>query len=168
MKSITMNINEDKISINEAFKKFYKTCRIKNLRESTLDFYEETIHYFDKYYNTENTCVSLTQDIIDGYIEHMQEKDIKGTTINTRLKGLRVIINYFNSMGYTRDLKVILIKVDEEIKQPYTEEALKVLLKKPDIKKCQFTEYRDWVVINYILATGNRIGTIINIKVRRY
>jgi len=166
MKAIKINIIEDEISIKKAFINFHQKSRLKNLRESTLNFYEESIYLFDKYYNIENKCTSLTQDIIDGYIEFMQRKGLKGTTINTRLRGLRTIINYFNSNGYTEYLNVMLIKADEEIKHPYTEKELELLLKKPNIKKCQFTEYRDWVIINYILATGNRVGTVTNIKIR--
>ena len=167
MKAITMNAVETEISINEAFKKFYKKRRIRNVAEDTLNYYEGALHYFDQYYSVENKCISLTQDIIDDYIEYMQKKGtLKTVTINTRLRGLRTIINYFNSAGYTKDLTVTLMKADEEIKEPYTEEELKRLLRKPNLKKCQFTEYRDWVIINYILATANRVKTIVNIKIR--
>ena len=33
------------------------------------------------------------------------------------------------------------------------------------MKKCNFAQYRDWVFINYLMATGNRLSTIINIKI---
>ena len=32
-------------------------------------------------------------------------------------------------------------------------------------KKCRFSEYRNWVFINYLIATGNRLSTVINIKI---
>jgi len=37
-------------------------------------------------------------------------------------------------------------------------------LEKPDLK--YFGEYRTWVVINWLLATGNRLGTIVNVKIK--
>lgn len=39
------------------------------------------------------------------------------------------------------------------------------MLKKPDVKKCTFSEYRNWVMINYVLGTGQRLNTIRNIKI---
>lgn len=26
-------------------------------------------------------------------------------------------------------------------------------------------EYRDWVIVNYLLSTGNRLETVINLKI---
>ena len=43
--------------------------------------------------------------------------------------------------------------------------SITLLLKKPDIKKCGFAEYRDWVMVNYFLATGNRLLTVMNLKI---
>ena len=33
------------------------------------------------------------------------------------------------------------------------------------MKKCTFAEYRNWVMINYALGTGQRLNTIRNIKI---
>jgi len=40
-----------------------------------------------------------------------------------------------------------------------------LLLKKPNPKQCSFTEFRNWVIINYLLGTGNRASTVVNIKI---
>jgi len=55
--------------------------------------------------------------------------------------------------------------MDEEVKETYTDQEIALLLKKPDMKSAEFSEYRNWVIINYVLGTGNRAGTIINIKI---
>lgn len=31
---------------------------------------------------------------------------------------------------------------------------------------CSFAEYRSWVVVNYVLATGNRVSTIVSLKIK--
>jgi integrase/recombinase XerD len=51
-----------------------------------------------------------------------------------------------------------------DIKDVYTTAEIKRLLKKP--VNDNFEEYRNWVVVNYLLGTGNRINTIINLKVK--
>ena len=49
------------------------------------------------------------------------------------------------------------------IEQVYTEQELKLLLKKP--KTSNFTEYRNWVIENYMLATGNRLSSIVALNI---
>ncbi|HZK61796.1 MAG TPA: site-specific integrase, partial [Anaerovoracaceae bacterium] len=33
---------------------------------------------------------------------------------------------------------------------------------------CGFTEYRNWVIVNYLLSTGQRRNTVINLKIKDY
>jgi len=69
-------------------------------------------------------------------------------------------------VGYIEPFKIELLKVEKQVKETYTDSELTILLKKPDVKKCKFSEYRDWVFINYLLATGNRLRTVINVQIR--
>jgi integrase/recombinase XerD len=57
-------------------------------------------------------------------------------------------------------------KAEETIKETYTDKELAVLLKKPDTKKCNFAEYRNWAIINFLLNSGSRAATIRNIESR--
>lgn len=38
-------------------------------------------------------------------------------------------------------------------------------MKKPNVKICDFSEYKMWVFSNYLLATGNRISSVLNIRI---
>jgi integrase/recombinase XerD len=67
--------------------------------------------------------------------------------------------------GYLNRFNITMPKVDKKIKETYTDYELKLLLRKPDTKKCKFVEYRMWVFSSYLLATGNRISSAINIKI---
>lgn len=44
--------------------------------------------------------------------------------------------------------------------------GLTALLKKPDIRKTTFAEYRDWVIINFLLNCGSRAATVRAIQIR--
>jgi integrase/recombinase XerD len=68
-------------------------------------------------------------------------------------------------MNLVGHFKIQMLKVDKMIKETYTDIELKLLLKKPDIKVCDFTEYKTWVFSNYLLATGNRISSALNIQI---
>lgn len=66
---------------------------------------------------------------------------------------------------YLPAFKVTIPKVDKTIKETYTDEELEKLLKKPNLKQCSFTEYKIWVYINYLLATGNRLSSALGLKI---
>ena len=55
-------------------------------------------------------------------------------------------------------------KADTEAIETYTDTELKMLLKEPDIRKCGFVTYRSWVIVNFLLSTGIRQNSLINIR----
>ena len=57
------------------------------------------------------------------------------------------------------------IKDKETVKETYTDSELSLLLKKP-AKDCDFCEYRNWVIINFLLNCGCRASTVRNIQSR--
>ncbi|MCX8074893.1 MAG: site-specific integrase [Clostridia bacterium] len=118
-----------------------------------------------QYYDTAKKCNTLNQEAIMGYISFLKERNVKEVTINSYLRGTRVIFSYFMEMGYTKPFKITLIKTEKTIKPTYTDYELQLLLKKPDLNKCNFSEYRNWVIVNYLLATGNRASTVSNLKI---
>ena len=58
------------------------------------------------------------------------------------------------------------IKVDKSHIETYTDEELKLLLKKPNLKKCSFTEYQCWVITNFLFSTGVRQRSLIHIQIK--
>jgi integrase/recombinase XerD len=66
---------------------------------------------------------------------------------------------------YMPKFKVKLIRQEKKVKNTYTEAELKLLLDKPNVKKCSFAEYRNWAISNYLLGTGNRLGTVCGLKI---
>ena len=57
-------------------------------------------------------------------------------------------------------------KADTEAIETYTDTELKMLLKEPDIRKCGFVTYRSWVIVNFLLSTGIRQNSLINIRIK--
>ena len=54
----------------------------------------------------------------------------------------------------------------EKTLETYSNAELTALLKKPDIRKTTFAEYRDWVIINFLLNCGSRAATVRAIQIR--
>ena len=69
---------------------------------------------------------------------------------------------------YLDKFKINLLKTEKPIKKTYTDKELRKLLKKPDLDKCNFAKYRNWVIVNFLLGTAVRSRTLRNMKVKRY
>lgn len=40
------------------------------------------------------------------------------------------------------------------------------MLRKPNLKQCTFQEYKSWVIVNFLLSTGIRQHSLVNIRVK--
>ena len=155
------------MNIKEATERFIKHKTIGNLSTESINYYMRSMKFFTDFYSKENQCNTITIDIVEDYIEYLQNKEpkIKNVTINSYLRGLRAILYYFMERGYTNSFKIKLIKTTKEIKETYRDEELEILLKKPNLKNCTFAHYRAWVMTNFFLGTAVRISTALSIKI---
>lgn len=153
-------------TVEEGFKEFVRYCKVKNLSDRTLDFYQECFERFCKFHSKDGLLWDISQRTIEDYILYLKANtSFNSVSINTSLRGIRAFLYYQMKAGYVQEFKIQLLNQEKKIKETYTQEELKLLLKKPDTKRCTFAEYRDWVIVNYLLSTGNRVNTIVNLKV---
>ena len=71
---------------------------------------------------------------------------------------VRAFLYWCMEKGYLEKYPIRLVRADDPIKEPYTTDELQKLLKEPDCKTCSFAEYRNWVIVNFLLGTGCRLG----------
>ena len=165
MRGIKLIQNNSK-TIEEAFEEFQKHNSIRGLSEATITTYQSSYKVFAEYYDSTELCSSLDIHVMNGFIVYLKEnKEMNNTSMNIHLSSMRAFINYCIRLEYTPKFIVTMLKAEQTIKETYTESELKILLKKPDVKKCNFVTYRSWVIINYLLGTGNRESTVVNIKI---
>ncbi|WP_026893794.1 tyrosine-type recombinase/integrase [Clostridiisalibacter paucivorans] len=154
-------------SFKEGFKDFIRYCKVRNLSSSTLRYYNTTVDKFTEFFNEDNPINIITEGTIHDYILYLREEsNCNNISINTHLRGIRAILYYFMNLNYMKKFKIKMLKAEKKIKETYSDRELEILLKKPNLKKCKFNEYRNWVLINYLLATGNRANTIVNLKIK--
>ena len=151
-----------RISFAQAQEAFFRHCKLKNLRKTTMTYYAENLRYFKSRVNI-RYIDDITQDVIDEFILFELDSGKKSVSLNTRIRGLRVFFNFCVERDYLKPLSLKLMRTDEEIKEPYTKAELSKLLQRP--KSNRWAEWRSWAVINYLLSTGNRAGTVINLHV---
>jgi len=166
MKGFKLHKTNNYLTVKEAFEEYQKFNKLRNLSEQTLIHKEQHIKRFYEFIDDDSFLIKdITKKAVDDFTYSLMNSNIKAVTSNTYIRNLRAFINWSADNDYVERFKITMLKTDSEIKETYSESQLKILLEKPDIKKCSFVEYRTWVLINYLISTGNRLGTIINIKI---
>ena len=166
MQKLYIEQDVEKMTTKEAFEKFIRYKKIKNLSPDSIRTYENDFKYFSEFYNSSRLCSDITREVIYSFIEYLKEnKNVNQVTIHSYMTHVRAVLYYFMEEGYTRKFTIEMPKKEKTIKPTYTDKELVKLLEKPNLKKCTFTNYRNWVIVNYLLATGNRLRTMINLKI---
>lgn len=166
MKKIEMRDTIDGITLDEGFDIFVRSCEVRNLRPATIRHYENTMRSVYKFIEPKTLIKDITKDVVDDFVLHCRKDlDIKDITINTYLRGLKTILYYFMKMEYMNNFHIALIKYDKEIIETYSEAELKILLKKPNTRKCHFADFRNWTIINFLLGVGCRCSSLVNIRI---
>lgn len=159
-------LTKDDKTFEEGFKEFINYCNAKNLSKETIKNYTNAINYnWYKFYNKDDLIKDITLNTVNGFILYSKSTGIKDVSVNSLIRTLRAILYYFMELDYMATFKIRSIKVDKTIIETYSDAEIKLLLSKPNLKKCTYAEYRNWVTCNFLLATGCRTSTLLNIKV---
>lgn len=167
-----IKMNCDNLSLKKGFDKFIVNCEVNNLAEMTIKYYKDAFNYFYKYVKSideeseDIRAIDINKTMMENYILDMKKKRLKDSTINTRLRGIRAILYYLMQEGEIDYFKIRLITETKENKKLYTDEEIKILLKRPNKKTCSFAEYRTWALENFFVATGVRSRSARNVKIR--
>jgi len=165
MKKISLKTNEA-ATLSECFESYITQCTVRNLSEKTIAIYKLHFSILQRYLADESFPASeVTPDTVDGFILYLKGRGCNDITVQSYLRDIRAFLYHCMDNGSVPSFKIKLPKADKAIKETYTDEELRLLLKKPNLKNCGFSEYKTWVFSNYLLATGNRISSALNIKI---
>lgn len=152
------------------FKKLFEFLTYETLQS------QEALSDIYKYYNSDrNNALYLhgkTLPIATLEMDNIQMKFgnyltdvdlVNEQTVLSYFRDFRAIMYFAMDNGWIDRFKIVIPEREAPIKNCYTKAELDKLLKKPD--ENNFTDYRNWVIINYLLSTGHRIQTIIKLKV---
>ena len=165
MEKITMP-KKFNLSIQEAFDLFIRKCKIKNLTDLSISSYEKKMVHFYEFIDKSEPITAVTKDTVDDYILWLRENtEANDITINSYLRSVRAFLYFCMEDKYIPTFKIQLIKAEKKIKETYTDDELVRLLEKPDVDNCSFSCYKTWVFENYLLGTGNRISTALDLHI---
>lgn len=166
MKKLYVRNGSEEVTLQILYDEFIIAKKCINVSPYTITYYERCFKSFSNFYDITKPCASITLSDVNSYVLYLKNKgDVNDITINTNLRGLRALLYYGMEHGYIRAFKIQLIRAEKKIKETYSDAELIILLKKPNINKCSFAEFRNWAMINYLLATGNRLETMANVKI---
>lgn len=160
---ITMKQAGANLSIKEAFKDFVVAQTAKGVSDKTVETYHAHFRSIGKHLDTSLTFDVLKQTDLDRMVVSMRQSGLAHNSISSYLRVFRTFLNWCAGQGYTA-LNVPNYKQIETVKETYTDEELLWLLKKP-AQDCNFCEYRNWVIINFLLNSGCRASTVRNILI---
>ncbi len=156
------------ITIREAFEQFQLHNQVNNLAKDTIRYYAQKSEYFFAFIGDIDVSVtSITPEVIESYILDMKKQgNLSDATINNRLRMVRAFLYYCMEREQMPRYSIKLVRASTKQKEPYTQEELKRLLKRPNTDTCSFAEYRNWVMVNFLLATGCRASTLIELQIK--
>ncbi len=152
-------------TIEETFADFIVSRKTKGLAEKTLQSYQSQFQAVARHIDVKMDIATLQKADLDKMIISMRGASLSPNSINSYTRTLKSFFSWCNEQGITR-LNIPLYKAEETVKETYSDLELSALLKKPDIRKATFAEYRDWVIINFLLNCGSRAATIRAIQIR--
>lgn len=155
-------------TFEQGFEKFIDNCKARNLRPATIKHYKEGYKAITRFVDKNILIKDITHNTIDNFVKDCKENlNINSQSLYTYTRDFKTILYFFMEFEYMPTFKIELPKVDKKVIETYSDAELKILLQKPkDLKKCSFVEYRDYVIVNFLLSTAIRMHSLINIKIR--
>ena len=109
----------------------------------------------------------MSKKTMDDFVVALREReDLNDMSIYTYSRDLKTVMYFFMEESWLQYFKIKLAKADQQPVETYTDEDIRKMLKKPNLKNCNFTEYKSWVIVNFLLSTGVRQHSLINIKIK--
>jgi len=164
-KRLKVKQNEE-YSVKELMESFIAEKKAEGRSSQTLESYNNSFKKFFFCFDESTSTKAINKGMVIHYMNYLQKgENLHLASINHYLRDLRTFINWCYDEGFISErVEVKMVKGQEEIIETYTEEEVKLLLADPK-KNASFVEWRTWAIVNWILATGNRVETIVNIKI---
>lgn len=165
MKKLKM-VKANELTFEEGCNMYLEDCRQRNLRDGTIRHYRQSYTQFYKYFNPQMPISDINEKAYKKYVVYLRETLNNDVSINSYLRDLITTLHFLMNEGLLERFQMRAIKVDKTNIKTYTEEELTLLLRKPNIRQCSFTEYQCWVITNFLFSTGIRQRSLTFLKVK--
>ena len=154
------------MTFREGCEAYLLNCRRRNLREATIKHYRQSYQQFYKQIDPDMLLKEFDVKVYEDYVCSLLERLDNDVSVNSYLRDLMTTLHYLMDEGYMQRFQMKSIRVDKQAVDTYTDEELRLLLKKPDLKTCRYIEYQCWVMTNLLFTTGIQQRSMMNLTVR--
>lgn len=166
VQKIQMCIGTEK-TFQQGFSEYLFDCKARNLRQGTIVHYEQSIRQIYRHFPPEMPISEFNAQAMQQFVVILRENpNINDVSMRTYARDLKTLLRFFMRCNYIPFFEVKIPNTDKEPIETYSDEELRILLKKPDVHRCNFATYRSWVVVNFLLSTGVRQNSMIHIRIR--
>lgn len=158
---------ENNITFEQGCEEYLVNCKARNLRDGTIRHYKDSMKQMFKYLDADMYIKDMSKETVQEFIIALRDNpNMNDVSLYTYSRDLKTLMYFFMKCEYLPTFKIELAKADKQPIETYSDAELKRLLKKPNLKQCNFTEYKSWVIVNFLLSTGVRQHSLINIKIK--
>jgi site-specific recombinase XerD len=140
--------------------KYRRNCKANTLRQAAISL-EQFLLFFASRGNT--VLEQLSREDIEAFVEDLQDRGLKLTTVNTRLRNvyafIRFLIMEYKVVSWELMERKIKLKLPDRLPRAIDPQHLDQLL-------CAIDDCRDRALIMLLLRTGMRIGELLNCKLQ--
>lgn len=134
------------LTLREDCARYLDGCLQRNLREDTIRHYRQSYGRIFSFFDPDMPLEKYTENDYNRFILHLRETLESDVSMNASLRDLITTMHFLMEEGEVTPFKMKTIKVHANGVETYSEEKLCKLLRKPNIRKCSFSEYECRVI----------------------
>ena len=127
-------MRENSLSFEQGCELYLNNCRERNLRQGTINHYRQSYVQFYKFFDRDMPVKDISEDDYKAYILHLRSYIDNDRSINSYLRDFMTTMHFLMNEGYVEFFPMKSIKVDDAPVETYTDDELRVLLKKPNLQ----------------------------------
>lgn len=151
-------------TIIDAFGIFVNEKLAEGCSKSTVQAYSFHMNSSGHYVNLNMPIETLTTDRLKKMVLQMRQSNLSPNSIRSYTATWSTFLGWARREGLTL-AQIQLFKGRETAVGYYSKDDVAKLLKKPNLKKVDFAEYRNWVMVNLFINNGCRSSTVRNIRI---
>ena len=164
-KKIKMQVDNN-VTLQEGVQAYLNDLEARNCRAGTIRHYDIAVKQIYKIIPPDTSIAELDKDTWDSFKIEIRCDGRNEMSCYTYCRDFKTLLRFFMKQEWLPQMALTLPKVDSTAVETYTDEELKKLLKRPNMRSCNFTEYKCWVMVNFLMSTGMRQHSLVNIKIR--
>ena len=151
-------------SLEEAYEEWLCSCKDRGLSDGSIASYREKVELFLKY--TDVDVEDLDNEVVYEFRDWLKtHRNFNDVSTNTTFRTINVFFKFIHDEYQVPLFHLDYVKETKKIKQIFSSDDIKKLLKQPNLDHCTYSELRDWCIINIVLNTGVRASSIVNVKI---